>query len=243
MRPQRIAPIGINYLLIEYEDKIDPIINAAVSQVWQTIESKNWQGIIGMIPTYRSLLIHFDPAVWSTKELIGQVEQALPKTQSTVKQNNRQVIIPVLYGGEHGPDLEDVANLNNLTAPEVIDIHENGKYRVYMLGFNPGYPYMGGLDPRLATPRLEQPRTKVPAGSVAIGGEQTGIYSTTSPGGWRIIGHTPVPLFDAKLSDPVLLRAGDNIKFKSITEQEYNDIVKQIADGNYEIQIVEGESK
>lgn len=243
MHPQRIAPIGINYLLIEYENKIDPVINEAVTQLWQTIKSKKWQGIIAMTPTYRSLLVHFDPEVWTTSNLTENIKQVLPNTQSKLTENSRLVIIPVLYGGEHGPDLEDVAKINNLTVSEVVDIHENGEYRVYMLGFNPGYPYMGGLDSRLATARLEQPRTKVPAGSVAIGGEQTGIYSTTSPGGWRIIGHTPVPLFDSKLTNPVLLQSGDNIKFKSINQQQYNNIVKEVANGDYQIQIVAGESK
>ena len=243
MHPQRIAPIGINYLLIEYENKIDPVINEAVIQLWQTIKSKKWQGIIAMIPTYRSLLVHFDPEVWTTNKLTENINQILPNTQSKSAENSRLVIIPVLYGGEHGPDLEDVAKINKLTVPEVVNIHENGEYRVYMLGFNPGYPYMGGLDSRLATARLAQPRTKVPAGSVAIGGEQTGIYSTTSPGGWRIIGHTPVPLFDSKLANPVLLQSGDNIKFKSINQQQYNNIVKEVANGDYQIQIIAGESK
>ncbi|QOR33693.1 5-oxoprolinase subunit PxpB [Clostridium sp. 'deep sea'] len=243
MHPQRIAPIGINYLLIEYENKIDPVINEAVTQLWQTIKSKKWQGIIAMTPTYRSLLVHFDPEVWTTSKLTENIKQVLPNTQSKSTENSRLVIIPVLYGGEHGPDLEDVAKINKLTVSQVVDIHENGEYRVYMLGFNPGYPYMGGLDSRLATARLEQPRTKVPAGSVAIGGEQTGIYSTTSPGGWRIIGHTPVPLFDSKLTNPVLLQSGDNIKFKSINQQQYNNIVKEVANGDYQIQIVAGEIK
>jgi inhibitor of KinA len=146
---------------------------------------------------------------------------------------NRLVKIPVLYGGEKGPDIADVARINNLREQDVIEIHKSQTYRVYMLGFNPGFPYMGGLDKRIATPRLDEPRTKVPAGSVAIGGEQTGIYSITSPGGWRLIGHTPLELFNPKANDPTLLRAGDDIVFYQVNLDEYQQIENEVKNNTY----------
>lgn len=237
MNPSRIIPIGIDHLLIEYEEKIDPVVNATVSQLWKSIEAQNWPGLIAMIPAYRSLLVQFDPTQWVAADLEQQIRGLLPKGEASDATSGRSITLPVLYGGKHGPDLQDVAKYNNLTANQVIDIHQGGSYRVYMLGFNPGYPYLGGLDPRLAIPRLKQPRTRVPAGSVAIGGEQTGVYSTASPGGWRLIGHTPVPLFDVKLENPVLLRPGDSVRFRRVDQQEYDSIIMQIENGSYQIEM------
>ncbi len=242
MKPERIVPIGINYLLIEYPEKIAPEINAAVSQFWKQIEEQNNEGIVSIIPTYRSLLVEYDPLTWQPTDLQTKIEDIVRHNEGDAMVTaGRLVSLPVLYGGEHGPDLADVAVYNDLTPTEVIKIHTANTYRVYMLGFNPGYPYMGGLDPRIAMPRLEVPRTKVPAGSVAIGGEQTGVYSTISPGGWRLIGHTPIPLFDPQLADPVLLRPGDNIRFQSITEEDYQHIVDQVRDGSYKLKISAGD--
>ena len=241
MNPDRIIPVGIDHLLVEYENIIDPVVNTAVSRLAQQLMACEWVGIEGIIPTYRSLLIQFDPLTYTAAELTRKIEDLIRSYDSEIiAVADRQLEIPVLYGGDHGPDLADVAQYNGLTPTEVIEIHEQGVYRVYMLGFNPGYPYMGGLDKRISMPRLEIPRTKVPAGSVAIGGEQTGVYSNDSPGGWRLIGHTPVRLFNPKLADPVLFRAGDTVRFHSVDQAQYDKIKAQIDAGTYQVRVTMG---
>lgn len=237
MQPKRIIPIDINYMLVEYEQKISPEINLKVNQMLNTIKDSALEGIISIVPTYSSLLIEYDPQKIKVEEMEMKLSE-LSKNAGTVGEKIiREVIIPVLYGGETGPDLADVARINNLSEREVIDIHKNQIYKVYMLGFNPGFPYMGGLDERLATPRLDEPRTVVPAGSVGIGGEQTGIYSVTSPGGWQLIGHTPLTLFNPKAKDPALLRAGDDIRFREVSLKEYLEIKEQVDNNSYEFDI------
>lgn len=234
MQPKRVLPIDINYILVEYEQIISKEINLKVIQLANSIEKSDIKGIKSIIPTYSSLLIEYDPYINNVEEMIESITN-LAKTLKTENEEskNRLVQIPVLYGGEYGPDLAEVAKINNLSEQEVIEIHKRNVYRVYMLGFNPGYPYMGGLDKRIATPRLDEPRTKVPAGSVAIGGEQTGIYSITSPGGWRLIGHTPLELFNPKENDPTLLRAGDDVKFYEVSLEEYEQIKNNVKNGIY----------
>lgn len=143
------------------------------------------------------------------------------------------VEIPVLYGGEYGPDIENIATHNNLSIEEVIKIHTSGEYLVYMLGFTPGFPYLGGMDKRIATPRLKTPRTKIPGGSVGIAGEQTGVYPIESPGGWQLLGRTPLNFFDPNNEKPFLINAGEYIKFVQISEEEYHKIIEQIKNKTY----------
>jgi len=149
------------------------------------------------------------------------------------------VHIPVCYSEKFGIDISDVANLNNLTIEEVIKIHSEGKYLIYMIGFNPGFPYLGGMSDKIATPRLLEPRTKISAGSVGIAGSQTGIYPLDSPGGWRIIGRTPVRLFDLRLEKPFLLKQSQYLKFEPILEDEYDDIVNKVEKNEYKVKISE----
>ena len=171
------------------------------------------------VPAYASLVVHFDlmridyqtVSGWIQAQLEGLEERGLPAA--------RVVEIPVIYGGAHGPDLDFVARHNGLTPAEVVAIHSAGEYPVYMLGFTPGFPYLGGLDARIAAPRLETPRSRVPAGSVGIAGSQTGIYSLDSPGGWRLIGWTPLRLFDPAADPPALLNVGDVVKFRVMSEE------------------------
>lgn len=242
MQPDRIVAIGVNYMLVEYPEKIDAQVNRAVHRLRRALLDMNLMDIEGMIPTYRSLLIQYNPIRLSAEELHAKIDHALAQEHTAMQLSGRSIVLPVLYGGEKGPDLKELATWNHLSAEEVIKIHTGGSYQVYMIGFNPGYPYLGGLDPRIAMPRRDVPRTHVPAGSVAIGGEQTGVYSTNSPGGWQIIGHTPVPLFNPDLATPVLLEPGDMIKFKSVTEDEYHHICRLVEKQVYEVEMIEGET-
>ena len=147
------------------------------------------------------------------------------------------VEIPTIYGGEYGPDIEFVAEHNNISIDEVIEIHSSRNYLIYMLGFTPGFPYLGGMSEKIETPRLKTPRTKIPAGTVGIAGKQTGIYPIDSPGGWQLIGRTPVKLYDPFADPPVLLNSGDYLRFVPIDETEYKSILKQIEENKYEVKI------
>src|SRR5699024_980827 len=150
-------------------------------------------------------------------------------------QEENVVEIPVLYGSEWGPDLVDVAEINNLTEDEVINIHTEPSYLVYFLGFTPGFPFLGGMSEKIITPRLPNPRMRIRAGSVGIANNQTGIYPVSSPGGWRLIGHTPIPLYDSKKEWPFLLSPGDKLKFKSVTKEEYAEIVNRLQKNEYNL--------
>ena len=149
--------------------------------------------------------------------------------------------IPVLYGGEMGPDIGNVAEHNGKTVDEVIKIHTSEEYLIYMIGFIAGFPYLGGMSKEIATPRLKSPRVKIDGGSVGIAGEQTGIYPVDSPGGWQLIGRTPLKLYDAEREKPVLLEAGQYIKFKSITQDEYDKTLKAVEDGSYQYVVYDKE--
>lgn len=226
----RFLSAGESAIVVEFGDSIDESINARVHLLASFCKnSKVPAGIVEITPTYRSLLIIFDPLSTTRKTIIEAVEKhihdnsdifeqaALPDTAKTVE-------IPVLYGGGFGPDIEAVAKHNDISVEEVIKIHSGAIYKVYMLGFLPGFPYLGGMDEKIACPRLETPRTIVPAGSVGIAGSQTGVYSVDSPGGWQLIGKTPLSIFDAKKKQPFLLQPGDSIIFKSINENIFAGI-------------------
>jgi KipI family sensor histidine kinase inhibitor len=174
-----------------------------------------------MVPTYRSLLVHYDPLRLSHRDLVDFVRTILRKGEEYPLPEPRMVEIPTLYGVEFGPDLPFVAEYNGLSIDEVIRIHSSTVYPVYMLGFSPGYAYLGGLPEEIATPRLPTPRTLVPTGSVALAGRQTGVYPIATPGGWRLIGRTPLKLFDPQRDPPTLLRVGDQVRFVPISEEEY----------------------
>ena len=211
----RFFPCGDTGLIVELGDAIDLHVNMRVHQLRRSLEQKKIPGLVALVPTYRSLFVQYDPWRCSYERLIGIIQDRLEDADSKAA-SVRTVEIPVCYGGEYGPDLHVVASHNGLDPDEVIRRHAAGRYHVYMLGFTPGFPYMGGLDPRLHTPRKKQPRTKVPAGSVGIAEGQTGIYPIESPGGWQIIGRTPLTLFDPNRKPPFLVEAGDTIVFRPI---------------------------
>ncbi|MBI4482707.1 MAG: 5-oxoprolinase subunit PxpB [Acidobacteria bacterium] len=219
---------GDRGLVVEFGDRIDPLTHRRVLFLFQQITRNPIPGLQEAIPTYRSLLILYDPLVLSLNDLRARVDRWLEQEDQAELQPGRRVQIPVCYGGELGPDLEFVANFNGLSPEEVIQLHSSAEYLVYMLGFTPGFPMMGGLPEKLHTPRLPDPRLKVPGGSVGIGGQQTGIYSVEGPGGWRIIGRTPLRLFDPARPDPFLLQAGDLVQFQPVSRQEYEALCERV---------------
>jgi len=220
----RILTVGDCAVSVEFGQEISLDINHKVMALKLVLEREAILGIEEMIPTYCSLLIQYDPLELRYGQLRDKLE-ALVGQLNTVEMPPKQVVeIPVSYGGEFGPDLAEVASCHNMTEAEVIQLHSAPEYPIYMLGFVAGFPYLGGMDKSLATPRKASPRLKIAAGSVGIAGEQTGIYSVESPGGWQIIGRTPLKLYDVNRQEPVLLQAGQYIKFKPITEEEFRAI-------------------
>jgi KipI family sensor histidine kinase inhibitor len=230
----RILPAGDSALVAEYGDVIDVRVNARVRQLQRTIEASGHAGVVELVPTYRSLMVHYDPLVLSSEALAGLILDAAGHLPEDPREPISVVEIPVLYGGNEGPDLGDVAARAGLREAEVVELHAAGDYLVFMIGFMPGFPYLGGLAPAIATPRLTTPRTVVPAGSVGIAGAQTGIYPSESPGGWRLIGRTPVRLFDARLEPPALLKAGDHLRFVPVSRPEYDGIARDVARDRYQ---------
>lgn len=219
-----IKPCGDTALMIQFEQKIDPAILREVRQMTEKIQNAQLKGIIDLIPSYAALLVKFDPAVFSYEMLKQKIEVLAGKEDRKTASAVRYIDIPVLYGKPFPEDLDHVAKHAGCSIDEVIRIHTGNEYPVYMMGFLPGFPYLGNLDDRLHTPRRKEPRISIPAGSVGIGGAQTGIYPLTSPGGWHILGLTPVKLYDPDAEDPVLLRSGDVIRFRAVSEEEFREI-------------------
>ena len=214
--------MGDRGLLLEFGDEISHEVNEKVRRMALAIQAEPTEGIVETVPTYRSLLILYDPLIISIDGLKKRLERAEKGLQQIPFPEPKLTRIPVAYGGTYGPDLEGVANYHRISPEEVIKLHCSKPYFIYMIGFMPGYPYMGELPEALITPRLKTPRLSVPAGSVAIAQRQTGIYSMESPGGWQILGRTPVRLFNPEREPPALLRMGDLVQFFPISEKEFN---------------------
>ena len=232
MKSYTIRSCGGSAVTVEFEEKISPEVNSQVMSLNRAIKEKRPRGIVETIPSFRALTILFDPCAISEKS-VRKIVSSLSGKNASSKMKSRIFKIPVCYGGEYGCDLEDVAKYHGITEEEVIRRHSGRDYLIYMLGFLPGFAYLGGLDEGLVTPRLENPRTEVPAGAVGIGGEQTGIYPLTSPGGWRLIGRTPLRPFNPESDPPILYRAGDYIRFTPIDASEYGKIERQVLEGKY----------
>jgi inhibitor of KinA len=213
MAVPRYLPAGDRGLVVEFGDRIDPAINRRVRDLFVALDAAHVDGVVELVPTYRSLLVEFDPLRLAPESLVETVGQTLARLADVPPPEPRTLEVPTVYGGEFGPDLAFVASHNGLTEDEVVRIHSGTDYLVYMMGFSPGFPYLGGMSERIATPRLKTPRTAIPAGSVGIAQAQTGIYPVESPGGWQLIGRTPLRLFDARRQPPVLVEAGDYIRF------------------------------
>lgn len=212
MKP-RFLPLGDSGLIIEYGESMDAEINRQVQRLSVSFLTTPAEGVIEAVPTYRSVLLHYDPEKLDYAGALAIAAQRVESAQDASGEERPVVEIPVIYGGEGGPDLEEVARLHGLSPAEVVRIHSQKIYRVYMIGFTPGFPYLGEVDEAIATPRLDTPRTLVPAGSVGIAGRQTGIYPIASPGGWRLLGYTPLALFDLSQEPPSLLAPGDRVRF------------------------------
>ena len=224
---------GDRGILIEFKNEISKETNEKVRGMQLAIDKVSPSGVTEVIPAYRSLLILYNPLERAKKELIAELKEIENNISQFDLKNPRTIKIPTVYGGEYGLDLEFVAEHNNLSKKEVINIHKQDKYLVYMLGFTPGFAYLGGMADKIATPRLDNPREKIPRGSVGIAGSQTGIYPIDSPGGWRLIGRTPLDLFDPYREPPFLVRVGDYLKFERITGKEYLNLQQKIKSNNY----------
>lgn len=218
-----IKPVGDRAVLTIFGEEICPQANAQIMALAQEIQRQRGEGIIEIVPSFAALLVGYDPLV-TTCQKVSELIQRLAASLGKVKCSQGKIVeIPVCYGGSYGEDLPFVAEHAGLTEQEVIDIHSGRTYLIYMLGFLPGFPYLGGLDERLFTPRLATPRTKIPEGAVGIGGEQTGIYPMESPGGWQLIGRTPLKLFDPGM-EKSLYQPGDSIRFVPIGPDTFEKI-------------------
>jgi KipI family sensor histidine kinase inhibitor len=221
----RIA--GDRGLLMEFGDTVDPGINRKIRAVTMAIDARPPEGVVEIIPTYCSIILVYDPLLTDPCALIPILEAMERSLEAAELPEPETTVLPVCYHPSLGPDLESLAARHKLTVEEVIAIHTKPLYPIYMLGFTPGFPYLGGLEERLHTPRLDSPRKKVPAGSVGIANNQTGIYPIESPGGWQLIGRCPVKLFDPRKKDAILLEAGNLLKFKSIDLETYERLKKE----------------
>jgi len=226
-------PLGDSALTIDFGNSIDDQTNQKVLQLYHQIKDAHIPYLTDLVPAYSSLTVYYDViSVYSTEhsafeaisELIENITEEKPKPVDGTK---RLIDIPVCYEIKYALDIYEIARQKNLSVEEIIAIHTSKTYRVYMLGFIPGFSYMGLVDEQIEVPRKTEPRPNVEAGSVGIAGRQTGIYSLNSPGGWQIIGKTPLRLFNKDLAQPVLFEPGDEVKFYSITEDEFEDFKKR----------------
>ena len=215
MRDPKILAAGDQAVVVEFSDAIDPEVNARVIALDLLLADQPIAGVVETVPTYRSLLVSYDPAVIRGADLgsllLERSRSALPDATSS-----RLWHVPVLYGHEAGVDLDAMAEMKGLTTDEVIAVHSGATYRVYMIGFTPGYAYLGGLPERLHTPRLTTPRQLTAAGGIAVGGMQACVSSVASPSGWRFLGRTPLRSFDPGRATPFVFQAGDHIRFHAI---------------------------
>jgi inhibitor of KinA len=226
----KISPLGDSALLVDFGNRIDEGINDLVLELFFGLKQLDHSGLKDVVPAYGSLAVHYDPKFFygagpTAFEVVAELaEVQIRNLKPGLRPQQELIEIPVCYATEFAPDIEAVSAQTKLSADEIIRIHSSKIYRVYMIGFLPGFPYMGTVDDALIVPRKEKPRQVVAAGSVGIAGRQTGIYSLDSPGGWQIIGRTPYSIFDATKESPVVLAPGDRIRFYSISRNEFEDI-------------------
>jgi len=217
----RIVPAGDSAIVAELEDRIDPAVNARAIALAEAVQAAKLRGVRDVVPTYRSVAVYFDPLRADYDALLALLEAADRSPAARVRAASR-IRIPVCYGGDLGPDLADVASFAGVGEDEIVRIHTAAIYRVFMLGFVAGFAYLGTVDERIAMPRHSTPRVRVPLGSVGIAGSQTGVYPAETPGGWRLVGRTPVKPFDPDRSEPFLMKAGDDVEFYAISRVEYD---------------------
>lgn len=237
----KIKPSGDKGIIIIFGEQIKKEIHYEIMKFIKLLEKERFAFVEEILPSYTAVLVNYNPSMIEYEEIKEKLNLLSDKMEIDISYEPNIIHIPVLYGGEFGPDLEFVAKCNNLTIEEVIKIHSERNYLIYMLGFTPGFPFLGGMSKRITAPRLEEPRTRIASGSVGIAGSQTGIYPIESPGGWRLIGRTPVKLFLPEKENPVVLKMGDYIKFEPIKEKDYFLILKDIEKSKYNLIITKGE--
>ncbi|WP_141432170.1 5-oxoprolinase subunit PxpB [Bacillus sp. 03113] len=228
----QITALGDSAIVIQLGNEISHEVHRKVMKLKNHFEKNLPDGFIECVPSFTNVTLYYDPVIIYNQHKQKKISSPFQIVQSIIKEElknisdsqdfiHRTIEIPICYGGVYGPDLEDVAKHNGLTTDEVIAIHSTGEYLVYMIGFAPGFAFMGGMSDKIATPRRSTPRTSIPVGSVGIAGKQTGIYPISTPGGWQLIGKTPTPLFLPNEHPPSLLQAGDRVKFRSISQEEF----------------------
>lgn len=236
----KLLTCGECAVTVEFSREMDPRAGKAAVELAGELRRRSTAGICEIIPTYRSVTVCFDPLAISYKAVKRFISNCMRRSHIAVNDKTaRRFYLPVCYGGLYGMDLDYIAQRTGLDPREVVRRHISREYPINMIGFLPGFPYLSGMDPTIAAPRLENPREKIPAGSVGIGGEQTGVYPIDSPGGWRLIGRTPVRLYDPNRTPPVLYDAGDWIRFYPVSEQEYLKIEAAVAAGTYVVETEE----
>ncbi|MBE5924957.1 MAG: 5-oxoprolinase subunit PxpB [Lachnospiraceae bacterium] len=229
----RFLPAGDEALIVEFGMEIDDEINRKVQRLADFIRSQNISGIRELLPTFRSLMIFYNSNVISYKKLIGEIKHFKNDKDEGVAEKKKILCVPCCYGSDYGPDLKEMSSRLGMSTEEIIKLHSQSDYKIYMLGFLPGFTYLGGLDKRIHMPRLDTPRTSIPAGSVGIGGNQTGVYPVASPGGWWLIGNTPIEFYNPQREMPVLCNAGEYIRFIPISISDYESIQKDVKDNKY----------
>lgn len=231
----KISVAGEQGVVVDFGNVINAEINMLVQQLVDMLNDWVVDGIIEIVPTYRSVIIYFNPFVIKRSELITGIEEFLNQIGSGKAKltESRVISVPVCYGGVFAPDMDFVVRHTGLSVQEVIDLHTSNRYLIYMLGFTPGFPYLGGLDDRLRVPRLKKERNTIPAGSVGIARGQTGLYTVESSGGWQLIGRTPIKAFYPERSNPFLFAAGDYLQFRSIGVDEFFEIFRAVNEGSY----------
>ena len=218
----RIVSAGDSALVVELDERIDPAINARAIALAESLQAAGIAGVRDVVPTYRSVAVFFDPLRTHYDALVERIERDAARAGPDAVPDREPIRIPVCYGGDLGPDLASVAAFGGVAEDAVIALHSAATYRVFMLGFVPGFAYMGLVDARIAAPRHSTPRVRVPVGSVGIAGVQTGVYPAETPGGWQLIGRTPLKPFDAARAEPFLMKAGDAVRFHAISRDEHD---------------------
>lgn len=234
----KFFPAGDHAMVVEFGNIIAENINQKVHALAGWIEEKQIEGVVELLPTFRSLMIYYDCHVVSFERLKRKVSEFDDTKVSAGAKKKKIIKVPCCYGARFGSDLHDMEKILGIDKDEIIRIHSSVCYKIYMLGFLPGFVYLGGLDKRIEVPRLSSPRVKINPGSVGIGGNQTGVYPVASPGGWRLIGGTPLDFYDPDREKPILCNAGEYIRFVPIHIDEYYDIRHLVLKGQYEPEVI-----